>query len=58
MLYSTQATENSLTAYSAACGENSLGVASIWLPVSFALAILVICQPLNSRRQKILSRWI
>lgn len=40
MLYSTLAPENSLTAYSAASGENSLRVASLWWPVGFALAIV------------------
>ncbi|MGB8985826.1 MAG: cytochrome d ubiquinol oxidase subunit II [Candidatus Sulfotelmatobacter sp.] len=40
MLYSTLAPENSLTAYSAAAGERSLRLASIWWPVSFALAIV------------------
>lgn len=40
LLYSTLAPENSLTAYSAASGENSLRVASLWWPVGFALAIV------------------
>ena len=38
MLYSTLAPENSLTAYSAAAGENSLRIAAVWWPVGFALA--------------------
>jgi len=40
MLYSTLAPENSLTAYSAASGENSLRLASIWWLMAFALAIV------------------
>ena len=38
MLHSTLAPENSLTAYSAAAGENSLRIAAVWWPVGFALA--------------------
>lgn len=40
MLHSTLKPENSLTAYSAAAGENALRLASIWWPVGFALAIV------------------
>ncbi len=40
MLYSTLAPENSITAYSAASGENALRLALIWWPVGFALAIV------------------
>jgi cytochrome bd-type quinol oxidase subunit 2 len=40
MLYSTLAPENSMTAYSAAVGEQSLRVASLWWPAGLALAIV------------------
>ncbi|MGA7317197.1 MAG: hypothetical protein WBX22_24860, partial [Silvibacterium sp.] len=40
MLYSTLAPENSMTAYSAAAGEQSLRLASLWWPVGFALAVV------------------
>ncbi|MGA2851014.1 MAG: cytochrome d ubiquinol oxidase subunit II [Terracidiphilus sp.] len=40
MLYSTLAPENSMTAYSAAAGEQSLYLASIWWPFGFVLAIV------------------
>src|ERR1700678_241708 len=40
MLYSTLAPENSMTAYSAAAGEQSLRLASLWWPAGFALAIV------------------
>jgi hypothetical protein len=40
MLYSTLAPENSMTAYSAAAGEHSLRLASLWWPVGFALAVV------------------
>jgi cytochrome d ubiquinol oxidase subunit II len=39
MLYSTLTPENSMTAYSAAAGERSLYLASLWWPVGFALAV-------------------
>jgi cytochrome d ubiquinol oxidase subunit II len=38
MLYSTLATENSLTAYSVAANQTSFVLASIWWPIGFALA--------------------
>lgn len=40
MLFSTLGPGNSITAYSAASGENALSLASIWWPVGLALAIV------------------
>jgi cytochrome bd-type quinol oxidase subunit 2 len=48
MLYSTLAPENSMIAYSAAAGEQSLRVASLGWPVGFALAVVHFV--FNSRR--------
>jgi cytochrome d ubiquinol oxidase subunit II len=39
MLHSTLATENSLTAYSAACSPSTLRLAGLWWPVGLALAV-------------------
>jgi NADH:ubiquinone reductase (H+-translocating) len=39
MLYSTLATENSLTAYSVVSNRNALVLACIWWPVAFVLAV-------------------
>jgi cytochrome bd ubiquinol oxidase subunit II len=57
MLYSTLAPENSLTAYSAASGENSLRLASIWWPVGFALAIVYFVFISRRYLGKVSVRW-
>lgn len=57
MLYSTLAPENSLTAYSAASGENSLRLASIWWPVGFVLAIVYFVFISRRYLGKVSLRW-
>jgi cytochrome d ubiquinol oxidase subunit II len=39
VLHSTLSPENSLTAYAAAAGPNSLAYAAVWWPIGFALAV-------------------